>query len=201
MLCSAVSSAVQALVSVVSLVVTEDGFVTVAFGNRRSREGELLRVSWLAFAFGARLHVASGLPGRLGGSRQMAGAPHDPECRVSGVAWFDPLHGEALTLIKRARALVGHEMFDVQPISVGGQLPGEGIEQLWTQPAAAMLGVEVELVDDLVGSAAAALANADKLPVGSATTTRPSATAAPMWVLFHHLRTCSSAASAPISGA
>jgi hypothetical protein len=31
-------------------------------------------------------------------------------------------------LIERARALVGHEMFDIQPISVSGQLHGEGIK-------------------------------------------------------------------------
>jgi hypothetical protein len=47
----------------------------------------------------------------------MAGTPHDPECRVFRRTRFNPLHGEALTLIERARALVGHEMFEIQPIS------------------------------------------------------------------------------------
>ena len=71
----------------------------------------------------------------------MACAPHDPEGRVCGGTWFDPLDPEALTLIERARALVGHEVLDVQPISVGGQLPGEGVEQSRAQPMAAMPGV------------------------------------------------------------
>jgi len=59
---------------------------------------------------------------------QMAGTPHNPERRVSRRTWFDSLHGEAFTLIECARALVGHEMFDIQPISVSGQLPGDGIK-------------------------------------------------------------------------
>jgi hypothetical protein len=57
-------------------------------------------------------------------------------------------------------------MFDRQPISVSGQLPGQGIEYQRAQPTAAMLGVDVELVDHMVGSSAAALPDADKLPVG-----------------------------------
>jgi hypothetical protein len=64
-----------------------------------------------------------------------------------------------------------------------------------------MLGVDVELVDHMVGSSAAALPDADNLPVGVGEDYQPSATAAPTCVSFHHLRTCSSAASAPISGA
>ncbi len=72
--------------------------------------------------------LASPLSGRLFEWSQMAGTPHDPECRVFRRTCFDPLHGEALTLIERARALVGHEMFDIQPISISGQLPSEGIK-------------------------------------------------------------------------
>ena len=71
---------------------------------------------------------ASRLSGRLFDSSQMAGTPHHPECGVFRRTCFDPLYGEALTLIERARALVGHEMFDIQPISISGQLPGEGIQ-------------------------------------------------------------------------
>jgi hypothetical protein len=57
-------------------------------------------------------------------------------------------------------------MLEMQPISVGRQLPGEGIQELGTQPTAATLRVDVELVDHMVGAAAPALTDADKLPVG-----------------------------------
>jgi hypothetical protein len=63
--------------------------------------------------------------GRLFEWSQMAGTPHDPEGRVFRRTCFDPLHGEALALVERTRALVGDEMFDIQPISVSGQLRGD----------------------------------------------------------------------------
>jgi hypothetical protein len=44
-------------------------------------------------------------------------------------------------------------MFDIQPVNIGRQLPDEGIEKLRADPTASMIGVNVELVHHVVGSA------------------------------------------------
>ena len=57
-------------------------------------------------------------------------------------------------------------MFDIQPIGVRWQLPGECIEQPQAQPTPRMPGVDVELVHHVIGPPATALPDADNLPVG-----------------------------------
>ena len=93
----------------------------------------------------------SGLSARLSGPSQTACAPHDPQCRVAGRTWFDPLLPVSLTVIERSGALVGCKMFDIQPVNIGRQLPDEGIEKLRAEPTASMIGVNVELVHHVVG--------------------------------------------------
>lgn len=58
----------------------------------------------------------------------MTGTPYYSEGWVIRRAWFDTLHGEALALVEGSGPLVGHEMFNEQPISAIRQLPDEGTE-------------------------------------------------------------------------
>lgn len=89
---------------------------------------------------------------------------------------LDPVHCEALTLVKRAGALVGHEMFDMQPLSVSRQLSDDDIEQPQAQPAATMSRVDVELVDDVVGPLWPRCPTPTTCPSTSATPSTPSPT-------------------------
>lgn len=59
---------------------------------------------------------------------QIADTPHDPECRITCRAWFNPFHGETLAFIERAGAVVCYEVFDIQLFGLRGQPLGERVK-------------------------------------------------------------------------
>src|SRR5688572_10208112 len=99
--------------------------------------------------------------------REATDAPDHAARGIARRTRLDPVDGEALPLVERARPPVADEVLDVQPVGVRRQVPDQGVDQTGTDPAAAEFRMDVKLVDHVVAPTPPTLPHTDHLSTRS----------------------------------